>query len=823
MPTHRYMSWVRFGLAATRTDGALSGSNPTITASVSVAGGSRDITVTMHGPGDVTGVASTAIKRRDPAPASIGVSPSGLVFIELVAADLPWRFSPGAASPQLLPWLALVVVPGDAQLAPRAKAPLPVLSIAAAELPDPSTAWAWAHVQVEVPPGSIGGPLSTFVRAHPELAVSRIIAPRRLEPNRAYRACLVPVFKAGRLAGLGEDASAAGTDLAWTTGTGTVELPVYDSWELQTGEVNDFETIARRLRGQDARDIFAPLAIDVASAVPRSAPLLATSFGILRPRDADGELPDAESIARTLKAWLEPQETAVVGPPLYGAAQTDATKLPAQGHWQHTLNVDPRLRAIAGGGADVVRADQETLVADARDALGRIDQANTLVRGAQLASALSSRLRSRHIESRPAARIVGMMWPLTEGTPNEGAIVSTDLLAPAMRRATRPAGPLARKRVAGVAWSRIGTSLDMRVLAPSTAAPIVTMSSVRAARPAHTMTFSLPAARRTAITRVLDVRRGRSIPVLEVAGMTPVDVNRAAKAALDAAAPLAIAKRTFARISNVATPVDLLDVRELRGAIDLSRPLLDRFAQLRPELFVPHLDALPPDSVAVLEVDPAAVEAMLVGANDELTRELAWRGVAIDRRTTLLRQVWTRQGAATHAHDIPAIAEWNQVLGKHVQHAPTVFVVRSELVRRFPNAIYACVPAVADPVRVRVPSDDYLLPMFRGLAAPDIAYVGFERSIAQLAQGLGSYLVIQERPGHIRFGLDAAKSEGTPAWTNLSWAEVAGEHYIDLDGTRPRITSYPSSPAWGASAANMAAITERPAVRVAIHLGELGV
>ena len=234
--------------------------------------------------------------------------------------------------------------------------------------------------------------------------------------------------------------------------------------------------------------------------------------------------------------------------------------------------------------------------------------------------------------------------------------------------------------------------------------------------------------------------------------------------------------------------------------------------------------------MSVLTVDQAAVRAILAGANDELSRELAWRGVAIDRRATLLRQLWARGTRDPLAHDVAPIDQWTGNLDPQIPGGElTVFFVRSELVRRFPTAMYLCVPAVVDLERGRKPDPNSvpLLPTVQGLATPELAYIGFQRPLATLAGAanwtvgssvpIGWYFAIQERPLHTRFGLDAALHAHT-TWADLSWDEVLAKPYVAL-GTAP--VGYPPKPAWRASAASMAAITERPAVRIAFHVQEM--
>ncbi|HSN26652.1 MAG TPA: hypothetical protein VLT45_10210, partial [Kofleriaceae bacterium] len=121
-----------------------------------------------------------------------------------------------------------------------------------------------------------------------------------------------------------------------------------------------------------------------------------------------------------------------------------------------------------------------------------------------------------------------------------------------------------------------------------------------------------------------------------------------------------------------------------------------------------------------------------------------------------------------------------------------------------------------------------LLPLVQGLIGSDIAYIGFAQPLSVLAGAdnwkpgiadAGWYFAIQERPGHTRFGLDATAPSAPATWSDLSWQDpkLAGLTYLD-PRTQPALQA---SPHWGASAATMAVITERLAVRIAFHVREL--
>ena len=834
MSGHRLLSWLRQGVSVGR------GAAITATVHVTVAGGGTDeIAAQLYGPGDVATVTPRMIGRREPAPKTLAASPNRFAYVELAPADLPWRFSPGAAvGGRLMPWLALVVVPATVAVAPVPGADVLMMTVAANELPDPAELWAWAHVQIEEPVGGMVGSVANFVRAHPECAVARLVAARRLAPNTNYRAALVPVFEAGRLAALGKPpATDGGLRPAWQVGAATVELPMYDSWEFTTTAAADFETIARRLRPADGAQMFSPISVDVREALSAtaSAPTVAKMYGLLRPVAAASQLPSATAIADGLASKVVDSAAVppVVGLPLYGGvpAQRQTVRTPdIATDWLAELNLDPRRRLMAAAGAAVVRADQEPLVAAVRARLGQVAQANRAIRGAQLATLTVARMKKRHVAARPAERMVAMLWANATVRPT---VAAPELLSLGWRRLTRPGGLLKRRGVLGLAWTRLGRDLFVTVTNPTPRGPGgVTMgSTVSAALATTTTALTVPprvvtdAGYRQAIAEALTARAKKVRATITLpTGVVP-DVKDIARKMLAEISPQHVAVRTGLRLDGIAESGSMVfenaPLAEVRPELSADGVIVlaERIATLTPERFLPGIAAMPIDQVVVLEVDSAAVEAAVVGANHELVRELSWRGVPVAPRGTLLRQVWQRSNGAI-ADDVATIASWSGRLGTHAVSAPavTVMVLRSELVRRFPDAMYLLVPAVTHPTAGRKPGDISELPMFRGRCGDDIGYVGFARSVASMQQGAGCYLVIAERPGQPRFGLDDKQVPGATSWLNLSWAEVKTDPYLRLT---PAPTAYPPPLQWAGSAAQMAGITERPAARIAIHIDEL--
>lgn len=414
-------------------------------------------TAEIYGPGDVLGITQRAILATVPAPNALGFSPLQLAAIDFKEEDLPWRYSTRtapavaatantaaiAAAP--LPWCMLLVLRADEfETLPLTGQPLPSIRVKASANAathvypsvDAQQQKLWAHVQVNKSLGIPGRPATGTAPAgpptlptgpqiegflngdllrHPDLAYSRVLCPRRLEADTAYQAFLVPALKAGRLAGLGQSFTA--TDLRAsaipdTPATTDVPFPVYFQWQFSTGKEEDFESLVTQLHPANS-------ATSVATAPGLGVQTATRTYVLPMPAllvDADAPPPPATAtaqalaVAQYLHARLVPGRRVggrpVVTPPLYGRAYlaTPALLPPTVGvdtSWQHTLNLDPRHRALAALGAQVVQDNQEEYVRRAWEQVQDILLTNDKLRGAQYGLRTTTGLRAQHLPLEP--------------------------------------------------------------------------------------------------------------------------------------------------------------------------------------------------------------------------------------------------------------------------------------------------------------------------------------------------------------------------------------------------------------------------------------
>jgi hypothetical protein len=348
---------VREGVTPTTTVGA----RPHVPVSVQLESAGRTPREISHvmpmlGPGDVMGIEPRQVVRVTPAPGTGDAEPDFFPCVEFDAADLPWAYSPLTLDPaRVLPWMVLVVIEltDDVVLAAGERGQSANIlrmneATARRELPDLIDTWAWAHAQVAC---DTAGEIASTLAQQPDRTRSRILAPRRLLPFRSYRACVVPAFLSGLVAGLGGDPATdagivTGLEPAWTASRMPEAIPVYYSWTFRTGEAGDFESLAQRLHAAplDPAAPATPLHLSLPSgdgqlAVDWEAPLRAPGTAASRPRRPAGA---SSQIAAALRPSTANRP--VLGPAYFGSAWTDVRTLAPLTNWPAELNATPMLR-----------------------------------------------------------------------------------------------------------------------------------------------------------------------------------------------------------------------------------------------------------------------------------------------------------------------------------------------------------------------------------------------------------------------------------------------------------------------------------------------
>jgi hypothetical protein len=563
--------------------------------------------------------------------------------------------------------------------------------------------------------------------------------------------------------------------------------------------------------------------------------------------------------------YLDPR----LAPPLYGRWYAGrAMVTPGAANWLDSLNLDPRWRSAAAIGTEVIQEHQEALMASAWEQAAAVQSVNQRLRQIQVSMAVGESLHARHLSplseemtlrfASPAFSRLRM--PTSEIDPAGRTVTAimagTSLPVPAtrtaMRRIGRQRGPLSRRIAAKGAGRSIETTwvacLKQGVALTSPAPPrpevvqavVPTLPTVEAVVGAiwnrgfqvaaeNQPLPPLPAAdplpsgwdypghfRKAAADHLArvglrpDVSFSPHITIGETAAVVREQMHpRVALANLVRAAIRTgdnVLPPTAPGVTPIGTETVLMEP-------SFPQPMYEALKEKSQELLLPGLEKVLPDTVLGLKTNRAFVEAYMIGLNVEMARELLWRGFPTDQRGTYFRNFWGRAGAATPVSDIGDLREnLGRALGTAPPNTPAnqfVLLLRSSLLRRYPNAIIYLTPAVTG-TGTRPPD---LHPIFNGAMDPDVSFVGFPIAPATAIGGGGNpgyYVVIQEHPTEPRFGLDDP----------VTRALLATRTHLAV-GTQPPAGVPLKGRTWGRNSAHMADITRRRPVRITIHASQL--
>ncbi len=478
----------------------------------------------LIGPGDILGINPRMVVRTEPINWITNFEPNYLAFIEFYEEDFLWRYTPaGANDKRLRPWLALLVLkeaakPDDSEFTKNEKRlPLPSVTVKSADsLPPHDQTWAWGHVHTNQGYNNATEFEQFLLSLHDlnnpnaDKIISRLVSPRKLLHDTAYRAFVVPAFETGRLAGLGQDVSnIAAQQPSWTAGAGNVEFPIYYEWYFRTGLDEDFESLVKLL---EARAIDARVGRrDMDGSKPGFGIVNGTDIGAIppmtdnqmiiglegalkspqtksKPEIIDTSKPffhELEAIVNFPADWQAASNTQtdpVVCPPIYGENHALKHKIDVAGAgWLNELNRDPRNRVPSGFGVNVVQKNQEDYVARAWDQVKKILDANLRVRLSVFAMMTVQAIQTNFVDRLSAAEKFTFFTPVmkkVKGSPTtlynqiENSKIPPAALDTALRRMLRPRGAYGKRlRQADASFSHAGLINDLNEGKTSAAPP----------------------------------------------------------------------------------------------------------------------------------------------------------------------------------------------------------------------------------------------------------------------------------------------------------------------------------------------------------------
>jgi hypothetical protein len=582
----------------------------------------------------------------------------------------------------------------------------------------------------------------------------------------------------------------------------------------------------------------------------------------------------------------------VVAPPAYGAWPAGSTALPQRG-WLPELNLDPAVRAAAGLGARIVQAHQEELVAAAWLQASELRTTVDLLNRSRLAVEVTRSIAARtaSLTDADVLRLTGRLHPLLPGGTSSiaaqvaNSAVPNGLMSQAMLRLTRPGTAVARDYAerTGRTTARLGAehvSTTLAATAPGAGArlghaltfavhglpsgaqvrdPTLEVNPVLNMPGLANQTIAAPAQR--ALARRYggggDVTGSASLPDPGAAGsgvtvepVRPVsqtsdisDLAASVRARLSGSSLVSAARAGL--LTRVPTLGSLIPASSLPTSVPIGPlfpdPLCPDLVALGAQWLVPGVEQLHANRVRLLEVDATVVGALLVGASQEMARELLWRGYPVDVRATFFRRFW--QYVDQERDDIGDIAAtWTRSssLADNVAvGAPplTAFVVRSDLVHRYPTAHWFMQRAAPGTDGQLGPVDGTVLEIaFLVMLDARTAVLGFD--VAPDAAtgddgGHGYFVGVEEQPAGPRFGLDQARPAdftGTPhSWDQASWGHLVSSQ-AELDAlTHARtdkvrltgVTLGKPGVTWGRNSAHQARATWQRSFRMLIHASRL--
>ncbi len=448
----------------------------------------------------------------------------------------------------------------------------------------------------------------------------------------------------------------------------------------------------------------------------------------------------------------------IIAPPLYGrwhflknrAEIDNADGTADTANWFHELNLDPRHRAVASVGTEVVQQDQDFLMDEAWEQLGDVIEANKKVLWAQLTMETANALYKKHVKSQPnekALALTGKMKRRIKNTDSGKTFYKEEKEArlplavedKSFRRIARPIGPFMKKLDPE---QKINTSFGGQELVDrldngtATAAVIKSEPDMPGLQPCTAVSLlnegvgntvpHSPAFRLGALGVDPDNTGGTETTAYKDAlapfttyydGINwvlptpkpPFDITKATSIKEEIRPKKTMVSRVYKTIVfDEAEPTPERIVPAMAHPV-FSKPMYEAVRDLDTQLLIPNLNLVPMNTISLLETNQKFIESYMVGLNHEMGRELLWREYPTDQRGTYFQQFWnvsdgintdglTASELEENRYDISKIHTWDKTtnLGTHNTGevpAKPVLLIRGDLLRKYPNAVIYAIQA----------------------------------------------------------------------------------------------------------------------------------
>lgn len=649
--------------------------------------------VVLLGPGDILGVDSRTVSRVAPPPDTTSFEASLTPFIEFHEPDFLWRFSTRQAADgkNWLPWLTLIILKrrmgaeeGEFVLLPKDKADLPsrIQVQPDAILPDLNESWRWAHVHMLDTQGIKHEHLKAEVARSSKNTVCRLMSPRRLEPETAYEAFLVPTFRLGVEVALGLTTETTDRkQLSWNTpadGAGQ-QLPYYYRWSFQTGTKGDFEYLVRKLQPRKLRDLgirkidcrtpgfgIEPEVpeMDMEAAL-RSLDVAVQDWG-MDDKQTDGPNATQRELADLLNS-SEQGDVLRVTPPVYGewyAEQSNAEKklLPEQQHWLEEINLDFRHRAAAGLGVQFVKENQEKLMQAAWTQLNKVQEVNRRLNLGRFGRAVSKSLHRRMEKMNPdhlwklALPVQDkMLFPVEEQQVRARGVSNSNLTIGAHLRASEVTNKLAQVKVKKYLPKKSSTAevgddsggAGSTFFTPVTANQLVSQAfqvagTTRKTPQLNSIPFQIEDKNETSseLFNTLGAKMKTALDPTETIQVRLANrIRRIRTWEKHRQYNEQLPPKTKSR-SDQESESELDPLRPVLWYPEFHRPMYHFLRDLSQEYILSGVEHIPPDTVGLLAANRRFIEAYMLGLNHEFASELRWREFPTDLRGSYFRSFW---------------------------------------------------------------------------------------------------------------------------------------------------------------------------------------
>ena len=747
-------------------------------------GGTFPLQAVLRGPGDVIGIDRAQIARVEPSARLACTEPNYFPFVEFVDPDFPWRYTlDEGTGTRLKPWIVLLALKADEfELMPQGRAPTPSIKVFKREksLPDLGQSWAHAHAHVSTLPGKDAG---ATLAADPARGFSRLLCPRKLTERTTYWLFLVPAWKAGVEAGLGERPDPALADQPAWTAPGEVILPFYFKSQFNTDAGEDFESLLRRLRPPSAPVTAAPTKVPCGKPgfyAGYSAPgkTFDQQCALELPGSAAPAFETDESLVDLLVPTLQesiqgdhPSDASGPDPlvtlPAYGFRFPPAkavSKADVNRSWFDRLNLDLKFRHVAALATEVVAHNQERYAKEAWDQYDELTEANRTLSRLQVAAELTAVLSTKHFSKLQPALALTLAEPLHAFVKVAGQTSIQQL----MHASGVPGSSLSRAVRKLAAKRMVQKSVPTP---PGTAAPAArtgrALGDIRTETLADLQNKMLPLLQPAGAVELRGMTLARPIQ-LGVQRMDLAAMNQKILSTLkrlpSAKADFLISGRAAAEKAAVG-PISRSPVITDPLADDLKKRFPARLAGFLADDGTQAQPALPNNTVILLQENRAFIEAFMAGANHAMQEELRWREFPTDMRATIFRRFWPSLLPDDHpdADTISAVAKWTKGLGKNGAPQPRLVIgLRGDLVRKYQHLQVVINIAEADKGWQEGKGDDFSA-QFAGALGADFSYHGFGLTLKQIkdfAQNRRqAFAVFYEPTGHLRFGLDVGNTD----------------------------------------------------------------